>query len=91
MAVVPNGTSVESAPLSAPKSHDQTHTLSVVILIVAMFSALGAMWMILGFVVCGLPYAREYSANHSNHWTDEQIVANIQTPTYPVSNTLRHI
>ncbi|KAJ4153460.1 hypothetical protein LMH87_009945 [Akanthomyces muscarius] len=51
MAVVPNGTSVESAPLSAPKSHDQTHTLSVVILIVAMFSALGAMWMILGFVM----------------------------------------
>lgn len=56
MAAVQNGTSVESAPLSAPKSHDQTHTLSVVILIVALLSALGAVWMILGFVVCSHLY-----------------------------------
>ncbi|ATY67085.1 Glucose receptor Git3 [Cordyceps militaris] len=50
MAVVPNGTEVESAPLSAPKSKEQIHTLSIVILVVAAFSALGALWMILGFM-----------------------------------------
>ena len=40
-----------STPLSAPASTSQVHTLSIVILIVAVLSALGAAWMILGFVV----------------------------------------
>ncbi|OAA58719.1 Glucose receptor Git3 [Cordyceps fumosorosea ARSEF 2679] len=51
MAVLTNGTAVETAPLSAPKNNDQTHTLSLVILIVAIFSALGSIWMILGFAM----------------------------------------
>ncbi|KAJ3479786.1 hypothetical protein NLG97_g8230 [Lecanicillium saksenae] len=50
MAVVPN-TTADSTPLSAPKNHAQVHTLSIVILIVALMSALGALWMILGFVM----------------------------------------
>ncbi|KAJ6780921.1 hypothetical protein PWT90_06829 [Aphanocladium album] len=51
MAVVPNTTAADSTPLSAPKNHAQVHTLSIVILIVALLSALGALWMILGFVM----------------------------------------
>ncbi|CEJ93626.1 hypothetical protein VHEMI09204 [[Torrubiella] hemipterigena] len=40
-----------SAPLSAPKSTGEIHTLSVVITIVATLSATGAAWMIMGFVL----------------------------------------
>lgn len=38
-------------PLSAPKNPQQIHTLSIVILCVATASAIGALWMIMGFVV----------------------------------------
>lgn len=52
MVAVPSPTSTaNSAPLSAPKNVAQVHTLSIVILVVSLFSALGALWMILGFVV----------------------------------------
>ena len=40
-----------STPLSAPVSEAQNQTLSLVIVIVASVSAVGAAWMIMGFAV----------------------------------------
>lgn len=69
-------------PLSSPKTMDQIHTASIVILIVATLSAIGAGWMIISFMVRAFASDITKCFFRTNTPPGQQGAAHIQTPAY---------